>query len=283
MQGWQQPYEMVSGYTALALILQAQNDVAGALEALEKAEAIRVEHPNYGRLDSMLNGCRIRLRLAQDGPEVATRQAMEIRLGEASALIFREQGQMLLARIFIEQQKCDETLRLLEQPAQGTEAGGRFGRLIEILALQAIAQQLQGDTAQALNALEKALTLGEPEGYAHVFMDLGAPMATLLQQAAARGLAPDYVSRLLAAFEIEAKGIIPTSLHPEATALIEPLTERELEVLHLIGTGYTNRDIAAALVITLNTVKKHTSGIYGKLGVHSRTQAVARAQELGLL
>lgn len=283
MQGWQQPYEMVSGYTALALILQAQNDAAGALEALEKAEAIRVEHPNYARLDSMLDGCRIKLRLAQDGPEAATRQAVEIRLGEASALIFREQEQMLLARIFLEQQKCDETLRLLEQPAQGAEAGGRFGRLIEILALQAMARQLQGDTAQALNALEKALTLGEPEGYARVFVELGAPMATLLQQAAARGIAPDYASRLLTAFGTEATGIIPTSLHPEATALIEPLTERELEVLHLIGAGYTNQDIADALVITLNTVKKHTSGIYGKLGVHSRTQAVARAQELGLL
>jgi LuxR family maltose regulon positive regulatory protein len=283
MQGWQQPYEMVGGYTALASVLQAQNDATGALEALQKAEAIRAEHPHYDRLDSMLNSCRIRLRLAQDGPKEAARQATEIRLGETNALIFREQGQILLARVFIEQQKWDEALRLLDRPAQEAEAGGRFGRLIEILALQAIARRLQGDTVQALSALEKALTIGEPEGYARVFVDLGAPMATLLQQAAARGVAPDYVSGLLVAFGTEGEKTFRTPLRPESAALVEPLTERELDVLHFLGEGYSNQRIATALVVTLNTVKKHTSGIYGKLGVHSRTQAVVRAQELGLL
>jgi LuxR family maltose regulon positive regulatory protein len=283
MQKWRQPYEMVSGYTALAAVLEAQNDAEGALEALQNAEQIQSQHPNYYKLNSMVNVCRIRLCLAQGGPEDAARQAMETQLGETSALIFREQEQMILARVRIAQGRWNEALHLLAQLAEDAESGGRFGRLLEMLALQAVALQLQGDTAPALIALEKALTVGEPEGYLRVFVDLGVPMATLLQQAAARGSAPDYVSRLLVAFGAGEKEIASAALHPSTPFLVESLTRRELEVLQLIGEGYSNQEIAKALVITLNTVKKHASGIYGKLGVRSRTQAVARAQELGLL
>jgi LuxR family maltose regulon positive regulatory protein len=283
MQGWQQPYEMVSGYTALATTLQAQDDAEGALEALQNAEKIRSQHANYLKLNSMVKSCRIRLCLAQDGPEDAARQATEARLGETAALIFREQEQMILAQVLVAGERWNEALDLLAQLAQAAEAGGRFGRLIEILALQALARQAQVDTAGALTALEKALTLGELEGYVRVFVNQGAPMATLLQQAAARGIAPQYASGLLAAFGIAEQETAGAPLPPGTPSLVEPLTGRELEVLQLIGQGYSNQEIAAALVITLNSVKKHASNIYGKLGVHSRTQALARAQELGLL
>jgi len=283
MQGWQQPYEMVSGYTALAAILEAQNDAKGAIEALQNAEKIRSQHPNYYKLNSMVNVCRIRLCLAQSGPEDAARRAMEARLGETGALIFCEQEQMALARVLVAQGRWDEALHLLAQLARGAETGGRFGRLIEILALQAVALWLQGDTAQALTVLEKALTIGEAEGYVRLFVDRGVPMAGLLQQAAARGIAPDYVSGLLAALGAEEPESASAPASPGVVSLVEPLTRRELEVLHLIGEGHSNQEIAKALVITLNTVKKHASGIYGKLGVHSRTQAVVRARELGLL
>ncbi len=283
MQGWQQPYEMVGGYTALATILQAQNDTEGALEALQNAETIRSQHPNYRKLNTMVHGCRIRLCLAQDGPAHAARQAMGIQLGETGAPIFREQEQMILARVLIAQQRWNEALPLLARLAEEAETGGRFGRLIEILVLQAMARQAQRDTAQALIALEKALAMGEPEGYVRIFVEQGAPMATLLQQAAARGITPQYVSGLLAAFGTEENEIAAAPSPPTTPSLVEPLTGRELEVLQLLGEGCSNRDIAGALVITLNGVKKHTSNIYGKLGVHSRTQAVVRAQELGLL
>jgi LuxR family maltose regulon positive regulatory protein len=146
-----------------------------------------------------------------------------------------------------------------------------------------VAQQAQGDTAGAFTALEKALALGEPEGYVRVFVEQGAPMAALLQRAAAHGIAPDYVSRLLVALDAEGAESVPAPSPPSPPPLVEPLTPRELEVLQLLGEGRTNREIAEALVITLNGVKKHTSNIYGKLGVHSRTQAVVRAQELGIL
>ena len=155
--------------------------------------------------------------------------------------------------------------------------------LIEALALQAVARQAHGDTSGALTALERALALGEPEGYVRVFVEQGARMASLLQRAAAHGVAPDYVRQLLAALEAEGAAGAPVNSVASTRSLVEPLTGREMEVLHLLGEGRSNREIAEALVITVNGVKKHASNIYGKLGVHSRTQAVVRAQELGLL
>jgi LuxR family maltose regulon positive regulatory protein len=276
---------MASGYTVLATILQAQNDAAGALEALQHAEKIQSRHPNYHKLNSMVNICRVRLCLTQGEPEDAARQAMETQLGETEILIFREQEQMILARVLIVQTRWSEALHLLAQLAKDAETGRRFGRLIEILALQAVARQLQGDTAQALIALEKALTIGEPEGYVRVFVDQGTPMATLLRQAGARGTVPDYVSRLLVALGAEGKesASAPPPSSSSPFPLAEPLTSRETEVLRLLGEGYSNQQIAETLVVTLNTVKKHASNIYGKLGVRSRTRAVVRAQELGLL
>jgi LuxR family maltose regulon positive regulatory protein len=139
--------------------------------------------------------------------------------------------------------------------------------------------------------LERALTLAEPEGLMRIFLDEGPPMARLLHQAAARGVVPEYVARLLAAFEM-ADDRRPTTdrelpasslAHRPSSALVEPLSERELEVLQLVAEGLTNQEIASRLYLSLNTVKVHTRNIYGKLDVHSRTQAIARSQELGLL
>jgi LuxR family maltose regulon positive regulatory protein len=133
-----------------------------------------------------------------------------------------------------------------------------------------------------LEALEDALCLSEPEGYTRTYADRGAPMAQLLAQAAARGIMPDYTAKLLAAFEggtkdeRQATGIAPSSL-------IEPLSPRELEVLQLIAQGLSNREIGERLFLALTTVKGHNRRIYGKLQVQRRTEAVARARELGLL
>jgi LuxR family maltose regulon positive regulatory protein len=281
MQGWQQPYEMVIGYTALVTILQAQDDAGGALEALQKAETIRTQHPHYRRLDSFVHRCRVHLCLAQDGPEEAARRAAEVRLGETGPILHREQEQVILARLLVARHAWAEARSLLARLAAEAEAGGRLGHLIEILALQALVHQAGRDTDRALVALEKALALGEPEGYARLFVALGAPLVPLLQQTAARGTAPGYVRRLLAAL---GAGEVEIPAAPGGTpSLVEPLTEREREVLQLIAEGCSNREIAAALTITLNTVKKHASNVYGKLGVDSRTQAALRAQELGLL
>jgi len=155
---------------------------------------------------------------------------------------------------------------------------GRTGKAIEILALCALAFQIQGDVDQALSALERALVLGEPGGYVRTFLDEGEPMARLLRLALSRGIAPNYVARLLGAFGQEAE---PSS--PATQSLVEPLTEREVELLRLLVAGLSNAEIAEKLVIAVSTVKSHVNHIYGKLGVGSRTQAVIKAQELHLL
>ncbi|MCB0257211.1 MAG: hypothetical protein KDI55_26115 [Anaerolineae bacterium] len=129
--------------------------------------------------------------------------------------------------------------------------------------------------------MQEALVIAEPGGYTRIFVDEGPPVARLLYEALARNIAPDYVRRLLAAFPIpEPVQIAPSD--PQS-ATIEPLSERELEVLQLIAEGLTNPEIAARLFLTLNTVKVHVRNIYGKLDVHNRTQAIAKAAGLGLL
>ena len=132
--------------------------------------------------------------------------------------------------------------------------------------------------------LEKAITLAEPGCFMRVFVDEGQPMAHLLYEALSRGIAPDYVRRLLAAFpEAEPKKVDSSQMPAPESELFEPLSEREIEVLQLIAEGLTNPEIAARLYLSLNTVKVHTRNIYGKLDAHNRTQAVARARALGIL
>jgi LuxR family maltose regulon positive regulatory protein len=184
-----------------------------------------------------------------------------------------------------------KVLPLLDRLLQAAEAGGRIGSVIAILNLQALALQIQHDLNAALTALARALALAESEGYVRIFVDAGVSMATLLREAQARRIAPTYVATLLAAFGAVDAGTgsapltnLPSSLAPTASPpLAEPLSRREVEVLHLIAAGKSNAEIARTLVIAISTVKTHTNTIFGKLGVRSRTHAVARAHELHLL
>jgi LuxR family maltose regulon positive regulatory protein len=132
--------------------------------------------------------------------------------------------------------------------------------------------------------LKRALTLAEPAGFIRTFVDEGPPMARLLYEAVTRGIAPEYARRLLAAFPVaEPERTDPSRTQVPESETVEPLSERELEVLQLIAEGLTNPEIASRLFLALNTVKAHTRNIYGKLNVHSRTGAVARARALGIL
>jgi LuxR family maltose regulon positive regulatory protein len=202
----------------------------------------------------------------------------------------REFEHITLARILLAQYKSDhagrsilEVMGLLERLLKEAEEGGRAGSVIEILELQALAHQAQGDIPAALMPLHQALTLAELEGYIRIFVDEGPPMAQLLREAAARGIMPDYIGKLLALFEAEEqKNDGKPNLSP-AQSLIEPLSQRELEVLQLIAQGLSNREISKRLFLALNTVKGHNQKIYSKLQVRSRTEAIARARELDLL
>jgi len=191
---------------------------------------------------------------------------------------------MVLARILIAQGRADETAVLLQRLLETAGTGGHTSRAIEILLLQALALQAQGNIDQAIGALERALSLAEPGGYIRVFVDEGPPMARLLHEAATRGIAPDYTRRLLSAFPVAEPELSASSgAQASGSELVEPLSGRELEVLQLIAQGLTNREIASRLFLSLNTVKAHTRNIHGKLSVHSRTQAVARARAWGVL
>jgi LuxR family maltose regulon positive regulatory protein len=196
-----------------------------------------------------------------------------------------------------------EVIAYLDRQEQRAIATGLVWLRLKVSILQALAYGALRDTPRAMARLEQALSLAEPESYIRIFVDEGAPMAALLRQAAAQGLAPIYVSKLLAAFptvEQPSEGGTEPTLPEEsrkeqkvassplnsqsfAPALIEPLSERELEVLRLVAAGRSNQEIARELIISVGTAKKHLNNIFGKLNVSSRTQAVALARELNLL
>jgi LuxR family maltose regulon positive regulatory protein len=275
------------GWSNLCLmrILFSRGELAAAEEIIKKTENIAREYYVPPWITSLMAAWQARVRLAQDKLDAASQWVQERGLdADGDPTYLREMEYVALARILIAQGRLDEATTLLERLLKGAEAGGRTSRAIEILMLQALAFQAGGDTIRAMAALGKALTLAEVGGYIRIFVDEGPPMARLLYEAAARGIAPDYVRRLLAAFPVaEPEQADPPKSQALESVMVEPLSERELEVLQLISEGLTNPEIASRLFVSLNTVKAHTRNIYGKLNVHSRTQAIARSQELGLL
>jgi LuxR family maltose regulon positive regulatory protein len=219
----------------------------------------------------------VRVWLQQGRIDEALRWARERGLSAQDALAYpREFEHITLARVLIARSEDGDALRLLERLLADAEAHGRTGGAIEILVLQTVAHRAQGHMASALDPLKRALTLAQPEGYVRIFVDEGEPMQGLLRHAVAAGMSSAYVGRLLSAFDEPTQKAL-------AAGLAEPLTARELEVMRLVAVGMRNQEIADQLVISLPTVKRHIANAYGKLGVGHRTEAVARANGLGLL
>ena len=184
---------------------------------------------------------------------------------------------MLLLRTLLARNDHEAALALSRRLLKQAETGGRMGLVIEILILQALAFQGKKDTGQALAALERALALAQPEAYVRLFLDEGEAMTRLLCQVQSRRVGKSYAAKLISTL-----GGILDMTQPSMELLIEPLTRRELEVLKLIAAGHSNQDISEQLVISIATVKRHISNIYTKLGVKSRTQAIAIGKELRL-
>ena len=267
---------------AMARVRQAEGDLGGALDLLNEAERVYVADffPNVRPVPAL----RARAWIAQGRLGEALGWAREQGLSADDDLSYlREFEHITLARVLLArysdepaEHSIHEATRLLERLLRAAEAGGRTGRVIEILVLQALAHQVRRDIPAALACLERALTLAEPEAYVRVFTDEGPPMASLLGAAAKQGTTRNYVRRLLAAVSETGQD------SPVMQALIDPLSERELDVLRLLGTELDGPAIARELMVSLNTVRTHTKHIYAKLAVTNRRAAVRRAAELDL-
>jgi LuxR family maltose regulon positive regulatory protein len=235
-----------------------------------------------------------RLWAAQGDRWAAIRWLEECGLSAEDDLSYpREFEHITLARMLMIQGENDEALVLLERLLSEAEAGGRRGRLVEILMLKALVLLAQNHRQGAVGVLRRALTLAEPEGYVRIFADEGAPMSALLEQlvkareartpGSERGVSPEYVEKLLTALGYDDMVSAKVRVRGAKALLVEPISEREIEVLYLLASGTPNREIAARLFVSLDTIKSHLKHIYNKLGVHSRTQAVARAKEMDLI
>ena len=277
------PQNLYRWRVAMARIREAEGDPGGALELLSEAERLYLGDffPNVRPVPAM----RARLLAAHGSAGEALGWARERGLSVDDDLSYlREFEHLTLARVLAAQhatgraeRSLHDAIRLLERLLPAAEQGERTGSVIEILVLRALAHQRLGDVPAALAALERAVTLAEPEGYVRVFADEGPPMAALLKAAARQGIARDYVRRLLAAATGTAHG------RPGQQDLIDPLSERELDVLRLLGTELGGPAIARELTVSLNTMRTHTKSIYAKLGVTNRRAAVSRAADLDLL
>ncbi|MEZ4707846.1 MAG: LuxR C-terminal-related transcriptional regulator [Caldilineaceae bacterium] len=281
---------------AQAHLKQAQGELAAALMLFDEAERayVRGPVPDVRSIGAM----KARIWVRQGKLDVAAMWAQNAGLDTDDELSYlREFEHITLTRLRLAQYRSHaeaslitEAIELLTRLLAAAEQNGRMGSVIEILLLLALAHEAQGDLSSALEPLARALALAEPEGYFRLFVDEGPPMARLLHEAAAQAIRPGYVARLLAALTGEAQKVeqhprsqVVSTPAPANQPLIEPLSDRELEVLHLIAQGLTNRAIADRLFIALSTVKGHNRVIFGKLQVNRRTEAVARARELGLV
>ena len=273
------------GQMQMARLRQARGDLEGALEAIRQPEQ------GGQRVDDFLVAARhILIALSRGDVDDAWHWAVPLAgIFEGSPTAYRpprlffEVIQGMVARVYLAQGKVAQALQLLDQIETGMSLSQRLGRMVEVHLLRALAHQRQ---PEAVEHLRKALEFAETEGYTLLFLEEGPALIPLLQAVAVDSSASkrikDYAQMLLRSFEesVEQEGTKATS---QPVEMVEQLTPRELEVLELLAAGDSNQAIAEKLIISVRTVKKHTGNIYGKLGVDSRMQAVARARELGLL
>ena len=285
----QQPYQNYGdcfAYSAcgLARTYQAQGRCDKARAVASSAVAFMLETGNITLLP-VAQAFKAEIDLAQGQLAKANQWAAQFDSIPPLAPLTRfYEPHLTLIKIWLAQNTPDKRQQAadsLDQLEEYTESTHNTRFLAEVLALQAILQAAEGNEPSALSLLEEAIELAQPGGFVRLFVDLGPPMARLLEPLLRHGVAPDYTAQILAAFGTKDEG--RTTKTPDSSSLVDPLTERELEVLALLGRHLTNKEIAEQLVVSPSTVKTHTLNIYRKLDVRGRQQAVAKARELGLL
>jgi len=288
-QRWGDLDLQTASYVVAALLEHANRNLERAQDAMQAAEQLAREHKLFPRWSIWIESSLARLWIAQGNLEDAFRLIQGSGIPAGSAVLgepawdieipYMQEGAFLsLARLFLAQGSCEAALAISVRLLDVAEKARRTGRVIETLILQALAFQEKQELRQALAVLERAIRLAEPEGSMRVFLDEGEPMARLLYQARTHRIGSGFAAELLSSINAA-----PGISRPEAQQLIEPLSARELEVLRLIEAGFSNQEIAEKFVISVKTVKRHISNLYAKLGVKSRTQAVAIGKDLKLL
>jgi LuxR family maltose regulon positive regulatory protein len=254
----------------LARLKLAQGDVSDAESMVSQAERIAQQKNISIRLQSLAY-IKAWIHLRQGNLSAVTQLAQQYDLP------------LMQVRVLIAQGNLSAALEMVEPLRQRVEATGWADRLLDVMAVQSVVLYAHGEKAKALELLGEVLARAEPAGIIRLFLDDGDPMAELLSAAAAQGIRPGYVNKLLAAFAAEPKVDRPASSIPSHPALADPLSPRELDVLRLIADGLSNQEICQRLFLALDTVKGHNRRIFDKLQVQRRTEAIARARELGLI
>ena len=277
---------VAAGYASMAMVALAQSDLEAAIQSCKKSERMVKDIPDLetDTLTKTLDS-QVRLLISQDKLSEAARNIKERGLRVDTKIKYiADFEHIILARLLVHSGRANSSLqdlsdahKLLEEILQMASLVGYLSLRIEALALQALAFDGQGKHDQASTSLEEALTLAEPEGFTRTFVDEGEHMKVMLRQAFTRNISKAYVSKLLGAFEPQKVIQGPTSQQ-----LIEPLTDRELEVLRLLSTELSGPEIAQELSVSLNTMRTHTKSIYSKLNVNNRLAAVRVARELSI-
>jgi LuxR family maltose regulon positive regulatory protein len=260
----------VSYSAFLGRLRLAQEDVSGAIAALDEAEAFVRRHNFLFML-----------------PEVAAVQVLtllrENNLAAAAHLARTHNLPLSQAHVDLSQGDLSAALAVLEPWGQHVEAKGWPDERLKVMLLQALVHYAQGNKEKTSQLLGAALKLARPGGFIRIFVDEGLQMFRLLSEAAAQGLMPDYINNILAAFKVEDRRSAGQSHPVSSQSLVEPLSDRELEVLKLLRTELNGPEIARELLVSINTIRTHTKNVYSKLGVNNRRAAVRRAEELNLL
>ncbi|OGO38352.1 MAG: hypothetical protein A2W35_04080 [Chloroflexi bacterium RBG_16_57_11] len=307
---WGKADDLCLAYTTLARIQLAQGTWTEAVDTVEKAAQLIRTCGVFSEARSAVEAAQVKMWLLQGDWSSVDRWVakLEKRFGLHDPYRYEDElAHITQARVFIAQNKPDKAIGLLSHLEDIARSAGRMGRVIEILLLEALAMRETGDSENAILALTECLTLAEPECYVRVFLDEGRPMQLLLAKGlahASAGPLRDYAIHLLSQFDAEplvvtaaqekvsptghpstssGQALVTPEFRPAKSMLVEPLSQRELEVLQLMALGRTNQEIARQLIVAPGTVKAHAASIYRKLDAANRTEAVARARQMGIL